>query len=97
MIPGVAPPSGRGDCHLQDGLGFDFEASIQSAADVVGIEKSALADFVDGQIAPALPLAKRAERGAGSFAREADFNAVLCADESSGYVCHVGAYLRNAP
>ena len=70
MLPGVAPPSGRGDFHLEGGFSFNFEATIKSAANVVRIKKRALANLVNREVSTRLPFAECPQGGAGFFAGE---------------------------
>jgi hypothetical protein len=59
----------------------DLEAAIQRGADLLWIKKRAPADFVEGEEAVCLPLAKCAKARAGGFAGEDNLDAVLCADK----------------
>lgn len=61
--------------------GSYLKSSIQSRADLLGIENGAAADLVVGEVAPRLPFPEGHQRGAGVWIGEQEGQASLGAHE----------------
>jgi hypothetical protein len=66
---------------LADFDGIHLEATIQSGANFLGIEKCSASDLVECEKSFRLPFPEGPKARPGGFTGEYDLDAVLCADE----------------